>query len=312
MSSILKKVIKVAAPIALSAIAPGFGTALGAGLGLSGTAAGIAGNALIGGATGLLDGGGLKGALLGAASGGLGSALNSGSLGNALGGTSGSAASYGVGGKLGSTLSGLQSAATKTAGSGLASALKGAVGNLGSVNSLSTIGSGIQSYMAQQDAEEQLRKAQGRAQQALAPYSTAGIQGIQSLQKGFDPSQITNDPGYQFRLQQGNQALQRSQAAQGMIDSGAALKAAQEYGQGLASQAYNDAYAQWLAKNSGLANYGQNATGNLIDSYSNLGNIGANASIAKSNVLTGTLSSLLRGTKTIVGYDNQGNPIYAD
>jgi hypothetical protein len=52
----------------------------------------------------------------------------------------------------------------------------------------------------------------------------------------------TNNPAYQFQLKQGQQALDRSSAARGMGYSGAQMKAAQEYGQGLASQQYDKEY----------------------------------------------------------------------
>jgi len=58
------------ATLALSAIAPGVGTALGAGLGLTGTAASTVGTGLIGAGLGGLTGGG-RGALTGALTGGL-------------------------------------------------------------------------------------------------------------------------------------------------------------------------------------------------------------------------------------------------
>ncbi len=58
------------ATVALSAIAPGVGTALGAGLGLTGTAASTVGTGLIGAGLGGLTGGG-RGALTGALTGGL-------------------------------------------------------------------------------------------------------------------------------------------------------------------------------------------------------------------------------------------------
>lgn len=297
MSSLIKKI----APIALSIVAPYAAPALGITSAL-GTAALGAG---LGAAGGALSGGGLKSALLGGVTGGIGGYAGAGGFGNAAGTTL--AEATGKAGLQGATQgSGIVGAVTRNIPSGLGSALKTAVsGDSG------TLLSGVQSYMAQDDAEEQLRKAQGRAQEALSPYLSAGTSGIDALKSGFDPSQITNDAGYQFRLQQGNQALERSLAAKGMGDSGAALKAAQDYGQGLASQSYNDAFNQWLQKNSGLANYGANATGTLVDTYGNLGNIGANAAIAKSNVMTGTLSNLLRGTK-IVGYDENGKPIYAE
>lgn len=67
------KILKVAAPIILSVVAPGLGTAIGSAIGLSGTAAAIAGGAILGGATSGLTGGNvLKGALMGGLGGGLG------------------------------------------------------------------------------------------------------------------------------------------------------------------------------------------------------------------------------------------------
>lgn len=62
----LKKLFKAILPIALNFIAPGLGGAIGGALGLSGTAAAVAGNAIIGGATSALTGGNvLQGALMG-------------------------------------------------------------------------------------------------------------------------------------------------------------------------------------------------------------------------------------------------------
>ena len=80
-----QKFLAVALPIALDFIAPGIGTAIGTSLGLSGTAAAMAGSAIIGGGTAALTGGDpLKGALLGGLGGGLGEAVG-GVANNALG-----------------------------------------------------------------------------------------------------------------------------------------------------------------------------------------------------------------------------------
>jgi hypothetical protein len=62
-------------------------------------------------------------------------------------------------------------------------------------------------------------------------------------------------PGYQFRLNQGVQAVERSAAARGLLRSGAAAKAIQRYGEGLAASEY-DSYANRLAQ---IAGFGQNA-----------------------------------------------------
>lgn len=69
----LKKFLAVALPIALDFIVPGAGTAIGASLGFTGTAATMVGGAVIGGGTAALTGGDpLKGAVLGGLGGGLG------------------------------------------------------------------------------------------------------------------------------------------------------------------------------------------------------------------------------------------------
>ena len=305
MSSFLKKL----APIALGIAAPYAAPALG----ISKLVAGVGAGAL-GGAIG---GRGLKGALLGGLQGGLGSIASG--AGSALAGSGSNAASQG---------SNVLGAAAKTSSSGLGSALSKALGGISNITSgnTGTLLSGLQAYKAQSDAEKKLKQAQMQSQEALQPFLGAGQQGLSALQSGFDPSQLTSDAGYQFRVQQGNQALERSLAAKGMGDSGAALKAAQDYGQGLASQSYNDAYNQWLQKNSGLANYGQSATGNLLGTYNNMGDIGANAAIAKSNIISGSLYNALSGNnqsyvdasgnqvynnKRITGYDPKtGQPIY--
>jgi hypothetical protein len=58
----------------------------------------------------------------------------------------------------------------------------------------------------------------------------------------FDPSTVQMDPGYGFRQQQGQQAIENSAMARGGLLSGNTLKASQDYGQNLASQEYGNAY----------------------------------------------------------------------
>jgi hypothetical protein len=62
------------------------------------------------------------------------------------------------------------------------------------------------------------------------------------------PDAVTalNDPGYQFRLSQGEQALQQSAAGQGMLRTGGTLKDILGYGQNLASQEYQNVYNRAL------------------------------------------------------------------
>ena len=59
-------------------------------------------------------------------------------------------------------------------------------------------------------------------------------------------------PGYDFKLQAGTDAIDQSAAARGMLQSGATLKALQEYGQGLHNQDFGD----YLSRLAGLSNLG--------------------------------------------------------
>lgn len=94
---------------------------------------------------------------------------------------------------------------------------------------------------------------------ALSARAAAGedISGAPSTVQ--DPSQIQAEleatPGFQFSLSQGQQALERSQAARGGLLSGGALLESQRQGQGLASQLFQ----QRVGNLSNLAGLGQNA-----------------------------------------------------
>lgn len=71
------------------------------------------------------------------------------------------------------------------------------------------------------------------------------------------------DPGYQFRVQQGQQALDRSAAARGLLGSGQAAIEAEQYGQGLASQQYQQALQNAMSA-SGLTNQQNMGLANMM------------------------------------------------
>lgn len=83
-----KDLLPILAPVALNFLAPGVGSGIGEALGMSGAAANVVGNALVGGGIGALTGGG-RGALTGALSGGALAGFNEAGglkgIGNALG-----------------------------------------------------------------------------------------------------------------------------------------------------------------------------------------------------------------------------------
>lgn len=62
------------------------------------------------------------------------------------------------------------------------------------------------------------------------------------LTRGFGERDLQMDPGYGFRLREGEKALERMQSARGNLLSGGAIKAGQRYGQDLASQEYMNAF----------------------------------------------------------------------
>ena len=109
-------------------------------------------------------------------------------------------------------------------------------------------------------AQQRLEDAQYQQSRAdTMPWLTTGRQALNQLsamtQPGFDYRQLEQDPGYQFRQQQGENALSRAMAARGMLNSGAALKEAARFNQGLASDEFTNAYNRL----SGLAGTGQTA-----------------------------------------------------
>ena len=109
----------------------------------------------------------------------------------------------------------------------------------------------------QMDLYKQIYDEQKAQQAPYLQQGQAAIGKLGSLMGGADPFKDylakaglsggqfnQNNPQYQFLLKQGQQALDRSAAARGMGYSGAQLKAAQQYGQDLASQQYDKEYSR--------------------------------------------------------------------
>lgn len=75
--------------------------------------------------------------------------------------------------------------------------------------------------------------------------------------------QIQQDPGYQWRLDQGLKALQGSAAARGSLQSSGTMKDILDYSQGAASQEYQNAYNRFAQNQQFNANQIQDAWGRL-------------------------------------------------
>jgi hypothetical protein len=72
--------------------------------------------------------------------------------------------------------------------------------------------------------------------------------------RDFGMQDFTADPGYQFRMDEGMKALERSAAARGGLLSGSMLKGIQRYGQDLGSQEYQSAFNRYQVNRSNQLN----------------------------------------------------------
>lgn len=132
---------------------------------------------------------------------------------------------------------------------------------------------------AHERASAEIAKYYPEARAELTPYRGLGTAGMTNLQRAAETEarpvgeyqlrvpgleeemrrpetyqrpefqfRFKEDPGYQFRTQQGLQALEGSAASRGQALSGATLKALQEYGQAAASDEYSRAYNRALGE----------------------------------------------------------------
>ena len=194
------------------------------------------------------------------------------------------------------------------------------------------------SALEQQSADKQLalqREIWEKQQADYKPYLEQGTYGINTLgnlmksgsgqlnnpfdvylkSKGLAGGQFnTNNPAYQFQLKQGQQALDRSSAARGMGYSGAQMKAAQEYGQGLASQQYDKEYnrasgefGDYFNRLAGLSQGGQQAAGSMANAGSQYANNASNTFGNLSNAQTSILGQQANARAS--GYAGQANAI---
>jgi hypothetical protein len=190
------------------------------------------------------------------------------------------------------------------------------------------VGAAAQASDVQQKQYEQTREDQ-------APYRAAGYNALAELQRTagnvpaafkFGAGDYQADPGYAFRLSEGQKALDRQAAARGGLISGGALKAAQRFGQDMGSQEYQSAYNRALTgyntdvarenqlynRQAGLAGIGQTAT-NLVGTAgqnyaTNVGNLMTGAGAAQAAGQVGAANAITGGLGTYLNY-TQGNAL---
>jgi len=152
------------------------------------------------------------------------------------------------------------------------------------------------------DRAAELQKEQFERQVELqAPFREAGVRALPELEAAsrytpFGMGQFQQDPGYAFRLSEGQKTLDRQAAARGGLISGGALKAATRFGQDMGSQEYSNAFNRYqiernarLAPLQSLAGFGQT-------SVNQLGQAGQNYATGAGNLMTGGAAAQAAGT----------------
>lgn len=219
-------------------------------------------------------------------------------------------------------------------------------GGLGAAGSLATGFMGANAATSAANVQAQTAKAQQQqtaemfktVQSNMQPFVAGGqaaIPGIENL-LGLGPNgnagilaQLQSTPGYQFALNQGLQATQSGFAAQGLGQSGAALKGAANYAEGLAGTTYGNVFSNFLQ----TAGLGAQASGQLANSAATfqgaqnaLAGTGAAATaggiVGSTNSLTSGITNALGGVSNAAmllgmnssgmfgGNTNAGNPLF--
>lgn len=162
----------------------------------------------------------------------------------------------------------------------------------------------------------------------LQPYLQLGQQGTQELSQQLapgggltqsyapftapNPQGVANTPEYQFAAQQGGRAIENSAAARGTDLSGGTLKDLNTFGQGLASNQYQNAFQNALQSyntNFNTFNTGGTNLYNRLMGITNTGEQGAGAAVTSGNETAQSTSQNYMNLGQLVGnlYTDKGN-----
>jgi hypothetical protein len=151
---------------------------------------------------------------------------------------------------------------------------------------------------AQLAAIEEQRRQYNQTREDFAPWRQTGANALSVLARVYglngsgtpasgaapDYSAFYASPDYEFRRTEGLRAIDRSSAARGWLNSGAADKQRMRYGSDLASGEFGN----WFNRMAGIAGVGQAAAGstaaagqnmanNVSNAYGNIGNARASS-----------------------------------
>ena len=163
---------------------------------------------------------------------------------------------------------------------------------------------------AARDAAELQHQQYLQTREDLAPWRETGENALRRLYEMVQagPGEFTESPGYQFRLSEGQKAIERSAAARGRLLSGATLKGLERFAQDYATNEYQNflnRYYQGLAPWQSLSGVGQTATTNIADIGQAAAANQANALMAAGQAIgSGVIGA---GQARASGYLNQAN-----
>lgn len=186
--------------------------------------------------------------------------------------------------------------------------------------------------LQRQTAQETLALQKRMYEEGVArqkPFYDTGVNALTKLATAseytpFGMQQFQADPGYAFRLSEGQKALERSAAARGGLLSGATGKALTRYGQEMGSQEFTNAFNRYQAERQArlgplqsLAGVGQTtaqqmgaagqgyagAAGNILGSMaSNVGEAMGAGAQARASGYMGAASALGGGLNQYLNY----------
>lgn len=118
-----------------------------------------------------------------------------------------------------------------------------------------------------------------------------------------DEFRFQQDPGYQFRMGEGQRAVEAGAAARGGVLGGRALKELTRYGQGFASNEYNNAFNRFETDRTNRFN--------RLASLAGVGQTSANTTGALGTQVAGQIGSnqLAAGNAQAAGYVGQANAL---
>ena len=184
---------------------------------------------------------------------------------------------------------------------------------VGSVVSSQAAKSGAKTQAAAADRAGELQQQQyEQTRQDQMPWMEAGEAALNKLAplasnyQKFGQAQFEQDPGYAFRLSEGQKALDRSAAARGGLISGSALKAAQRYGQDFGSQEYTNAFNRYQTERNAQLNPLQSLAGVGQTTAQNLGQAGQNMATNVGGYMTGGAAATAAGQMGQANAINQG------